>query len=1244
MTGGASGGTTGRPTGRGAGQRFGRRFGRRFAATSLRLLTVLAVTVGTLVALTGPARAAVACGGAAQNGLTIKANHASTFYTDFGDGFDASYVGYEITNSGAPRTDLWVRAGGFTGGSVTLADATDDRRQIAALAGSASATRFFLVKAAAVSAAPQAHTVDVYDRRPDLTGATVLATCTFTFTAVANTIGANANKVTAITSAPASPAIGQTVTVTVTGQTGQADGAVWVSPAAVSSWPGKALRLEGTTLEVNTNGTGPFEETYTDSLFIPGSIAALYTAQTTYRATYAFRVTRATTTNPVVTPVAQISSGGNFKHTGSYPTLPSISTSGATASVTVGKTITTNALGALPTTTAPNGNAGAITYAEVPYRVQATAASGTALVDEFVDVPSSGVLFKSGSAVLTDATPRTAVSLPDPATSPADVGSLAGALHFTGPFTLTAATPATISYTMYVPLTAGTYANQAYATINGTTIGATPTAVPTVSVTSDGTALTGWSSGTSGGAPAAQSVTFPQPADVSVGAATTTLTATADSGLAVTYASGTTGVCTVSGATVTLVSPGTCTVTASQPGDGSHAAATPVTRSFTVRKLAQAITFAQPAAVALTAGTVTAAATSDSGLPVAVTSGTTGVCTVSGTTVTLVATGTCQLTAAQAGNGTYDAAAPVTRSFAVDPAAQTITFPQPADVLVTAGSATVSASASSTLAVTFTGTTPAVCTVAGSTVTLVTAGTCTVRADQAGDATYAAAPGVTRSFQVTPAVVVVPPVVNPPVVNPPVTPPLPAPGPPPAPATSVSSGTGGQTAEVTLPAGGSLRLVDAAGGHPARLTVPGEGTYEVGGTGRITFRPAPGFVGTATPVTFEVVDAYGRTASATYTPTVTPLPVAPAIAGGAQGGPLAVTPHSPTDRPLAPASVRLVDPQGHSVTRLSVPGVGTFAVAPSTGAISFRPVAGFVGSRTVTFRVQDVDGQVGESGFAVRVDRLAVGAGRDDIESGQVGRVRLTGVPAGAAVVLPAAVRGVRALAHDGSTLRVAPASRFSGEIRIPVAVRHGSATARATAVVTVRPGSAGNATYHVVDGGRTVVTWRQPAGAPARSFTVTVNGRQACSTTATTCTLGETRGPASRIVVSGVGGDGVRTAPAGATYRATSCARLGTVHFGSGSAALTAGAREHLAEVGELLRREGFTRGCLVGHTDNRAGAAYNLRLSRDRVDSVARYLGARAGGVRYLTAHRGESDPAASNGGGAGQAVNRRVEISVA
>ncbi len=62
---------------------------------------------------------------------------------------------------------------------------------------------------------------------------------------------------------------------------------------------------------------------------------------------------------------------------------------------------------------------------------------------------------------------------------------------------------------------------------------------------------------------------------------------------------------------------------------------------------------------------------------------------------------------------------------------------------------TVSATATSSLPVTFTSSTGSVCTVSGSTVTGVSAGSCTIAADQAGDATYAAAPQVTQNITVT---------------------------------------------------------------------------------------------------------------------------------------------------------------------------------------------------------------------------------------------------------------------------------------------------------------------------------------------------------------------------------------------------------------------------------------------------------------------------------------------------------------
>ncbi len=173
--------------------------------------------------------------------------------------------------------------------------------------------------------------------------------------------------------------------------------------------------------------------------------------------------------------------------------------------------------------------------------------------------------------------------------------------------------------------------------------------------------------------PLPQEITFPQPADVSVDAGPVTLTATGGpSGNPVQFASTTPAVCTTGGpdgATLTLVAVGTCTVTADQAGNAFYEPAPQIQRSFQVAQGTQAITFPQPPDVRLDAGPVTLTATGGpSGNPVQFASTTPAICTTGGpdgATLTLVAVGTCAVTADQAGNANYAAAAPVQRSLAV---------------------------------------------------------------------------------------------------------------------------------------------------------------------------------------------------------------------------------------------------------------------------------------------------------------------------------------------------------------------------------------------------------------------------------------------------------------------------------------------------------------------------------------------------------------------------------------------------
>ena len=79
-----------------------------------------------------------------------------------------------------------------------------------------------------------------------------------------------------------------------------------------------------------------------------------------------------------------------------------------------------------------------------------------------------------------------------------------------------------------------------------------------------------------------QTITFEALSDQVMGTAPFALNATASSGLPVTFASNATPVCTVSGVTVTLVAVGTCSITASQPGNSTYATATPVTQTFAI--------------------------------------------------------------------------------------------------------------------------------------------------------------------------------------------------------------------------------------------------------------------------------------------------------------------------------------------------------------------------------------------------------------------------------------------------------------------------------------------------------------------------------------------------------------------------------------------------------------------------------------------------------------------------------------
>lgn len=248
------------------------------------------------------------------------------------------------------------------------------------------------------------------------------------------------------------------------------------------------------------------------------------------------------------------------------------------------------------------------------------------------------------------------------------------------------------------------------------------------------------------------------PGQISLGE-TATASAVATSGLTISWSTTTTSICTINGRNIQGIGVGTCTVTASQAGDANYKAASPQTGNLVVGKGSQtisAITFT-PTSLEVD-GSTKASATASSGLPVVFTSTTPSICSavgINGSTIQALTSGNCTIAANQAGNSTYGAAPQVTGSLSVGDVVitksnQTIgALAFNPTTLEVGGTTTVSATASSGLAVTFTSQTTDICTVNGEVVSGKAAGTCTIAANQAGNASYNAAPQVTQNIAVT---------------------------------------------------------------------------------------------------------------------------------------------------------------------------------------------------------------------------------------------------------------------------------------------------------------------------------------------------------------------------------------------------------------------------------------------------------------------------------------------------------------
>ena len=523
------------------------------------------------------------------------------------------------------------------------------------------------------------------------------------------------------------PQLGQAITVRIEGKTGQIGAGstidpngLYMTPTALSSWPASAFRLTGTSLTIPPADLAA-PQTFVNIL----RRGNLGSDPRNYEASYTFTATGSTSSSTQLFPIQQIASGTQVKHTNlaDLEAIPMISpvenplrvslTPSSTSLPSTGGTVTYTAT--LTSTSAVTSQVDELVFT-LPEGATYSPGSATLGAQPTTEPVVDGrTLTFSGPFSTSSATPVVAtvsVQIPGiPGSYTTDAyGLLAGTVIDTSSSTVdsvpssTAVTVASSgahsAQTITFPPLEDTRIDNAPPVLSavatsGLDVGYTSKTPDTCSVTDGSLTMLGaglctvqatqggngsWSvappvsqSFTIGAAPQAQTITFEPLSATKLGTPAPALTASSSSQLPVGFTSLTTDVCTIdSNGALLLLAEGECTVEATQPGNSTWEPASAVSRTFTVLPAdvppaAQTITFEPLGDVRIDGQAPALTATSSSTLPVDYTSTTPDQCTVTDGVITLVGPGTCTIKATQAGNGSWEPAAAVSRSFTVSP-------------------------------------------------------------------------------------------------------------------------------------------------------------------------------------------------------------------------------------------------------------------------------------------------------------------------------------------------------------------------------------------------------------------------------------------------------------------------------------------------------------------------------------------------------------------------------------------------
>jgi outer membrane protein OmpA-like peptidoglycan-associated protein len=261
--------------------------------------------------------------------------------------------------------------------------------------------------------------------------------------------------------------------------------------------------------------------------------------------------------------------------------------------------------------------------------------------------------------------------------------------------------------------------------------------------------------------------------------------------------------------------------------------------------------------------------------------------------------------------------------------------------------------------------------------------------------------------------------------------------------------------------------------------------------------------------------------------------------------------------------------------------------------------------------------------------------------------VPVPGVEPGAEVRIDPTVKAALQIKFDVSptsgAIIVTPTNGWTGRAVVPVITIKDGREVEVFVDVVVNPDVPEAPKFAPKSIKESVIAWQAPPSQVVR-YEVELNGEIVCVVSTTSCKVKTIIGPSSKINVVAIGNDATQSEVAVSAYNLKKPIPALSVNFTENSAVLTSAEKRKMRAIAAVIKREGFPRLYLQGHTDAQGGNRNATALSTARAKVSAAYFQKLLPKVKFVALKAfGLSKPVANNATKAGQAKNRRAELLI-